>query len=312
MEISCNNHVKEIVTGLWWNGAPVDEVYLDGEKLYPLEGTVATQVLIDVTPDAFPDGLNYWIHALDFRHEIESIDEIFYQEISGPMKTRFKNWVKWVEENKKKGYTLDPNDRNRMYKKTSTPVSLFTLTIGSKTYTEGKDFTFNPNTGLITFTGKQLPELSALPVGSKLKIKASVRERAKKQEWCYEGERIYNLPLLKGTTFYCTYWKGGKKEPGGMILTVKGLPSNQQFVKAEGNQAGHWRGTVAYITPPRGLGNHDGWNKCVYKDEWVKGDLQFHVKVERHMGGGQSAYPIYPAFTKEWSLNVIGVVIKQL
>lgn len=319
MEISSYNHVKEIVTGIWWNGAPVDEVYLDGEKLYPLEGTVATQILIDVTPDAFADGLNYWLHALDWHDsQIDQVgkrEEVIYPGRLSNLND-LANWVNWSDKMKKQGYTIDPNNMILAYKEpTNKPVSLFTITIGNKTYKEGTDFTFNQNTGLISFTGKQLPELSALPVGSKIKLSATVPQRKREKEIFQAKQntatsKTFSLPLLPDTKFYFYYYKGQKKVSAGTRLTVVGVPSNTEFYYGKGQRNGHGRGDVTGIVPPGGT----GWDQTEYRsgNKWTKGDLQFKITISPFNNSSPKSYPIYPAFTKEWSLTVLGVVIKQL
>ena len=187
---------------------------------------------------------------------------------------------------------------------------LFDLLIGDTVYKEGTDFEFNANTGLIEFSGGQYPSITSLPAGTKVKLRASVPER-KEAERCKAGpEKYYTLPLLPGTKFLCEYDKGGKKNPGGMSIHVEGTPSGEMFVDGFGNLAGHWRGSWSVWTPPSGIGNHG--QGVSYNDKWTPGDTGYTVKVSNHMNGGSSALPKYPAFTKEWSVDVVGVIIKQV
>lgn len=194
------------------------------------------------------------------------------------------------------------------------------LTVAGKTYSVGMALTgyarcdFNATTGILRFAGGQEPALQKLTPGTLVTIVATIPKREDTTTALGSKDdkktRSYDLPLLKGTKFRCEYDKGGKKEPGGMILTVKGTPSGQQFVYAYGNQAGHWRGHVKYTTPPSGLGNYV-WNACEYKDEWKAGDTGYTVEIEKHMGSNHEATPIYPAFTRTWNLPVRGILFSQ-
>lgn len=66
MELSYKGHINGVVTAAWMAGRPVAEIYMNGEKLYPLEGDVATQILVDIAFGDIDGPLNYWLHALDW------------------------------------------------------------------------------------------------------------------------------------------------------------------------------------------------------------------------------------------------------
>ena len=333
MEISRKGHVREIVTGLWWDGVPVGEVYLNGEKLYPIDGTVATQLLVDVTLDAFADSLNYWLHALNYRASNEDKGMPVY----GPWMMENGNISDYdfaqslVNQLKAAGWDAeimtmyDPfgiehyivNKRTVSY---SNPVSVFELVIGDNVYKEGGDFTINPNTGLITFTGEQMPEISALPAGAKVKLRASVPERWLSDEtfhndvWNGSNSHTYNLPILANTAFYMHWKKPAKKDTAWTIFTVTGLPSGQVYVSGHGQQNGHGRNQPcdAVIRPVQGMRIRDG-NVSSVNNSWCKGDLQYRVDLKNDYGACETFfYPIYPAFTKEWDVEVLGVIIKQV
>ena len=221
----------------------------------------------------------------------------------------------------KKGkiYKVVGGKKQKLYKRTVKRYVqrryLFDLLIGDKVYKEGTDFTFNPNTGLIEFKGGQYPNISSLPEGTKVKLRASVPEREKPEEkpHGWYGEKYYSLPLLPGTQFRCGYSKGGKKNPGGMTIRVNGQPSGEMFVDAFGNLAGHWKDGFNWRAwaPPGPIGNQ-GPQGSSYNDKWTPGDTGYTVRVWSHYNGDAAAYPKYPAFTKEWSLDVVGVIIKQV
>lgn len=193
--------------------------------------------------------------------------------------------------------------------------NIFTLIIGAKTYKEGTDFTFDPNTGLITFTGSQMPEIASLAMGTKIKLSASVPERDREDEKFYaqtnkETSKTFGLPLLPGTKFYYWYHKGQKKVSAGTRLTVVGVPSNTEFYYGKGQKNGHSRTAVYGTVPPGGTGPDERtWRS---DDRWVEGDLNFKITIGPFNNSTPNAHPIYPAFTKEWSLKVIGVIIKQI
>ena len=68
--------MKEVVTAAWWKGAPVAEIWLNGEKLYPLDGDVATELVVDVGFGDVSGEWPYWVHALDYHETIPASEEI--------------------------------------------------------------------------------------------------------------------------------------------------------------------------------------------------------------------------------------------
>ncbi len=149
------------------------------------------------------------------------------------------------------------------------------------------------------------PYRGTVNVGDEVPVEVLMPER--EDEICYEGDKTYDIPLIRGTRFYCKYHKGGDRVPTGMYLTVKGLPSGSVFVDAFGNLAGHWTGNFDCWTPPGGLGNH-GTNRCTYNDKWTPGDTQYTATVKRHLSGNQRATPHYPAFKRTIKLKVVDIV----
>lgn len=321
MEISYKGHVNGIVTAAWLAGRPVEEIWMNGEKLYPLEGNVATQVLVDIAFGDVDGPLNYWLHALDWHDslidQVGKREEVLYPgKFTTGTDSELFDWLNWIDRMEKQGYKFDSNNMLLAYKEsTNKPESLFTLTIGNKTYKEGTDFTFDPNTGLITFTGSQMPETASLPRGTKIKLSASVPERERKDEEFKaqknkDTSKTFGLPLLPGTKFHYSYYKGEKKKSAGTRLTVVGVPSNTEFYYGKGQKNGHSRTSVNGIVPPNGTGPDERtWRS---DDRWVEGDLNFTITIGPFNNSTPTAYPIYPAFTKEWSLKVIGVIIKQI
>ncbi len=188
------------------------------------------------------------------------------------------------------------------------------LTVGGKTYSVGMGMDglpkcdFDAATGILRFADGEGPELQKVTPGTIVQIVATIPARDATR--AYVGTKSYDLPLLQGTRFYCFYNKGGEKEPGGMILVVRGVPSGEQFVYAGGNLAGHWRGVWGVWTPPNGLGNYVG-SFCYYNDAWTLGDTGYTVQVQWSFGGAQQATPQYPAFTRTWNVPVRGILFSQ-
>lgn len=317
MDVTYGKNINHIVTSAWLAGMPVLSIWLNGEKLYPIEGNVVQQLVVDTAFGSVDSDLIYWMHALNWhdkmpKEKVKTREEVRYP---GPWTTGTDSeliaWMNWVRQMQQAGWSYSASDPFVVYKETGyKEAGLFELVVGEKVYKEGVDFTFNPNTGFIEFTGSsQLPDISALQVGEKARLRASVPART--DATAHLGTSYYALPILPGTRFYCWYLKGGKKDPGGMILTVNGTPSNETFLYSFGNLAGHWTGAWAAWTPPSGLGNYV-WNGCNCSNKWTPGDTGYSVQVQSYYGGGQQATPHYPAFDKEWMLDVVGVVIKQV
>ena len=188
------------------------------------------------------------------------------------------------------------------------------VTVGGKTYSVGASIDglpvcdFDRATGVLRFPEGEGVNLQEVQPGTKITIKAKIPERD--DNYTYAGDPVhYDLPLLKGTKFLCGYDKGGKKNPGGMTLHVDGYPSGEMFVHGFGNLAGHWRGYWTCWTPPGGMGNYG--QGVSYKDEHCPGDTGYTVQVWNHMNGGSCARPRYPAFEKEWTFTVKGIVFSQ-
>lgn len=153
--------------------------------------------------------------------------------------------------------------------------------------------------------GEDGPYRGTVQVGDEVEVKVVVPGKAARTAWA--GWTYYALPLLPGTRFYSWYSKGAKKEPAGMILDVYGSPSGDRFLRAAGNQAGHWRGEVYYWSPPQGLGNA-GWNECWGSYAWRAGDAGFNVCVQQYLGGWQNSTPHYPGFSRVIKLKVVDIV----
>lgn len=319
MEVSYGKNLRHMVTSAWLAGVPVDEIWLNGEKLYPEEGSVVQELAVDTTLANVHGELNYWMHALAYHDGLLSRTVYEY----GPWikegtsliivllalqeRLQAEGWDTKIEGTSMKGTLY------KRTKKVSTEAqqpSLFTLIIGEKEYKEGTDFTINPHTGYIEFFGKeQKPEISALQEGEKVKLRASLPARSDRVAGL--GTTYYSLPFIAGTNFVCYYEKWGKKTATGMIFDAKGSPSGNLYAHAAGNQEGHWRGSVTYTTPPQGLGNYR-WNDAWGSYKWIEGDTGYTITIgyeKEH--SGQRATPHYPAFTKEWELDVVGAVIKQ-
>lgn len=326
MEISCKGHVKEIVAAAWFSGVPVAEIWLNGEKLYPLDGDVATDVLVDVAPLDIEIGGEwiYWVHALDWREKMPGCeeDDIIYGEW-GEVVVRYSEAQ--AEEAaarlRELGYDtrVEKGEDGRWYITTRTMThttkrrnQLFELVIGDKVYKEGEDFTFNPNTGLVEFMGGQYPSLSSLPPGTKLKFRASVPQRdlEDRTNTSEKLTKTYDLPLLPDTKFYYLYLKGQKKVSAGMELLVEGSPSGEEFYYGTGRQNGHKRKWVEGMAPPGGPGpDNVEWKGT---NKWTRGDTGFTMTEIPFNGATPQAWPVFPAFEKEWDLSVVGVVIKQV
>ncbi len=338
MEISYKGHVKEIVAGAWWNGAPVAEIWLRGEKLYPIEGNAATELILDVTLGKVGGELPYWLHALDWHEKMPrpvigyEKETILFAGIKRGIEIRTME-EEYKEKNYKVSDTLSFKTWNglRLFRSYHVKVygqapiygqrTLFDLVIDGKTYHEGTDFLFNHNTGFIGFLVKdQLPEISSLQAGAKVKLKASIPEREMEEETLENlqkngsASRIYNLPLIKDTAFHLAWQKPGKKDTAHENFTIAGVPSGQVYMKGHGQKNGHAHPHNCSVTikPVQGSRVVDG-HVDVANNAWPTGDYQYKIDLESSYNAQLArCYPIYPAFTKEWSLNVVGVVIKQV
>ena len=76
MEVSYKGHVKEIVTAAWLGGVPVAEIWMNGEKLYPIDSDVVTELVVDVGLTPGSAEWLYWVHALDYHETIPEEEEI--------------------------------------------------------------------------------------------------------------------------------------------------------------------------------------------------------------------------------------------
>lgn len=320
MEVSYGKNLRHMVTSAWLAGVPVDEIWLNGEKLYPEEGSVVQELAVDTTLANVHGELNYWMHALAYhdglsqRTVYEYGPWIYVKTAPLPAASSTANQLKsagWDVKLEGTGHKRTVYKRTKTVSTEAQQPSLFTLIIGEQEYKEGKDFYINPHTGYIEFFGNaQMPEISALQEGETVKLRASLPARSDRTATV--GTTYYSLPFIAGTYFVCFYVKGGKRSPVGMIFNAAGSPSGNVYAHAEGNQQGHWTGNVWYTTPPQGLGN-GGWNAAWGSYRWIAGDTGYTITVTQHYEwAAQQATPYYPAFTKEWSLDVVGAVIKQV
>ncbi len=343
MEISYKDHLREIVTSAWLMGWPVSEIWLNGEKLYPMEGNVATQLVVQLVAGPTVDGWNYWMHALDWKAKKKGV-VVGYAAEKLVFTGTGNDVLKKEEEYTAKKYKTRNTIPDRYKKDTghakmmlnflsnaknppkfelyaSAPIygdsNLFSMIIGGKTYTEGKDFTMNAETGFIQFLkAAQLPAITALSKGAKIKLKATVPERRDAvfhRDGDGEARKTYNLPLLQDTKFELWWYKGQKKGCAGLKFEVTGKSSGQIYVKGWGQRNGHGRGVktrdIVYAKKdPVSSGTTEKWN-----NSWKKGDTQYEIYVDWYQGSYNDNFqPIYPKFTKEWDVEVLGVVVKQV
>lgn len=192
------------------------------------------------------------------------------------------------------------------------------LTVAGKTYSVGAGIDglprcdFDVATGILRFPDGELPELQRVTPGTMARIVATIPERngntlkAKKNT---EASMVYDLPMLKGTMFYYSYYKGEKKVSAGMRLTVVGLPSEDEIYYGKGQKNGHKRTAQNGKVPPGGTGDDETvWRS---HDEWKKGDKQVKLTINPFNNSSPLAYPIWPAFTRTWDVPVRGILFSQ-
>lgn len=322
MEISYKGHAKGIVTAAWMRGRPVLGIYMNGEKLYPIDTGVATQLLVDIALSDIDGPLNYWMHAL--YHNAQQKEIISYEDIAFcPYSDYHKSHNWWAPDMRRKGYTVSENEMTAYKNPVYGQPKLFSLIIDGKTYKEGEDFTFDVNTGFINFIGKQMPEVVALTPGTKIKLQATVGQYD--TPWLSvtqqngEASAVYDLPFIDDTKFFSRFYKGEKKVNAGSKMQVIGLPSNTEIFWGWAEEHGkgrwesiHWIPWEQYWDHQLGGPGQFPYEKPRYNMVWTPGDTQIKFWIQGWNNTEPTAFIRFPEFTKEWSLTVLGVLIKQI
>lgn len=173
---------------------------------------------------------------------------------------------------------------------------------------------------LVTLEGNTLiygsgdgPALQDIQIGDMITVKAvipavnGIPTIAKGENT--DVENTYSLPWIPSIKFSCSWGKGQKRASAGFRFVFTGLQSGVTHMSGYTQSNGHWRGTATGTLTPA---TSSSWNGGALTSSCVGynlGDIGYKVSLEQYNASSNATViPVYPAFTKTWTLKVLSIV----
>ncbi len=166
--------------------------------------------------------------------------------------------------------------------------------------------------GVLDF-GEDGPYVGSLMEGDQLAVEVKMAARQDETlENTYDRDtktKMWNKPILSGTTFKLKWQKGGKKDTAHEDFDIHGVPSKQVYMKGWGQANGHgrqeWHEEWLQASGQR---VHDGWMQ-EFNNVWNAGDTAYEASLKSDIGAWYGELtPYYPAFMKTIHLTVLDIL----
>lgn len=257
--------------------AAVNEIWHGDTMIYPDNETLVKQLTVSV-PAVGTLEWAYWVHAV---RGVTSRSSLYRKTAQLMLTAGGESW--WCGDNR--------------------PTGLYRCSI-----TEDGVLAFGTDQGPVAQDvnkGDTVTLKAVIPLTGDNPLQSYVQDASTNMEW--------TNPWLPGSKLYLQWGKGQKKKSAGVVYKLTGVSSGMQMLAGSGQKNGHGRGELVsgYATPAAcRVVNHN--NSKSGDDAYVAGDTGIKGFFQQY----NSCYylyscPMYPAFTKSFSLTVKNVLTQS-